>query len=134
MADQKLAWFTQAWCRRVGIVSLSIAGLMAIASVPTQVLHDTVVHAVRLAGRELPEGVTFSIAGYVCIAYWLVWFGAILVAVYMAILDFRFIRLRFALESQALFRQSLGDELSARVLRKDANRQSTQTEGKSKLN
>lgn len=95
---------------------------MAVASVPAQVLHDTVVHAVRISGRELPERVTFSIAWYVCVAYWIIFFSAILVAVYMAILDFRLIRLRYAMETQALFRQSLGDDLGERVLRKDAKR------------
>ena len=118
MPEPTVTWFTQAWCRRVGVVSLSIAAVMAVASVPSGVLHDTVVHVVRLTGRELPETVTYSIAAWVCLAYWLVWLAALLSAVYMAILDFRFIRLRYALESQVLFRQSLGDELSERVLRK----------------
>ena len=120
MADQQPKWFTQKWCRRTGIVSLSIAGAMAIASLPTGVLHDSVVYTVSITGHEIPETVDVSIAGYVCAGYWAFCFGAILVALYMAILDFRFIRLRFALESKALFRQSLGDDLAERVLRKNA--------------
>ncbi len=120
MGESTLTWFSQAWCRRAGIISLSIAGLMAIASVPSHVLHDTAVHAFQLAGRQIPDTVNYSISVWVCLAYWLVWLSAILSAVYMAILDFRFIRLRYALETQALFRQNLADDLSERVTRKNA--------------
>jgi len=120
VAEQQPKWFTQKWCRRTGIVSLSIAGAMAIASVPSGVLHDSVVYAVSISGHEVPDTVEVSIAGYVCVGYWTLCFGAIFVALYMAILDFRFIRLRFALENQVLFRQSLGDDLAERVLRKNA--------------
>ena len=120
--ESTISWFSQAWCRRVGIVALAIAGGMAVASAPLGVLHDSVVHAVRITGSKVPDTVTYSIAAWVCVAYWLIWFAALITAVYMAFLDFRFIRLRYALESKALFRQSLGDKLSERVMRKEPRR------------
>jgi hypothetical protein len=110
--------FFQSWWRRIGIGAITIAALMAVASVPTDVLHDTVVHVVRMSGGEIPEDVTYSTPAFVCGIYWMVFLGALLTALYMAMLDMRFIRLNYALERHVLFRQALGDDLSESLVKR----------------
>lgn len=101
------------------MVSLAVAGLMAVGSVWTGILRDTVVHTVRLSAGEIPGGVDADTALAVCIVYWLIFLVALSSAFFMAFLDVRYIRLQFALEQQRLFQQSLGDDLSAAVLDKN---------------
>ncbi len=117
--DKKLSdLFSQSWWRRIGIGAITIAALMAVAAVPMEVLHDSVVHVVRMSGGEVPETVTWSTPAYVCAIYWLVFVLALLIALYMAVLDVQFIRLNYTLERHALFRQALGDDLSESVLKR----------------
>lgn len=119
MAKEKISdIFLQSWWRRIGIGAITIAALMAVASVPTEVLRDSVVHVVRMSGGDIPEDVTWSTPAFVCAMYWLIFALALLTALYMAVLDMRFIRLNFALERHALFRHALGDDLSESLLRR----------------
>lgn len=110
--------FLQSWWRRIGLGAITIAALMAVASVPLEVLHDSVVHVVRMTGGEIPETVTWSTPAFACAIYWLIFTLALLTALYMAVLDMRFIRLNYALERHALFRQALGDDLSESLLKR----------------
>lgn len=110
--------FFQSWWRRIGLGAITIAALMAVASVPLEVLHDSVVHVVQMTGGEVPEDVTWSTPAFACAIYWLVFILALLTALYMAVLDMRFIRLNYALERHALFRQALGDDLSESLLKR----------------
>jgi hypothetical protein len=82
-------------------------------------LHDTVVHAVRISGRDVPDGVVFSASAPVCAAYWSVWIFSLFVALVMALIDVRHIRREFGLERAALLRESLGDDLASSSLQKN---------------
>lgn len=116
--------FSQSWWRRIGLGAITIAALMAVASVPLEILHDTVVHFVRMSGGEIPEDVTWSTPAFVCAIYWLIFLLALLTALYMAVLDMRFIRLNYALERHVLFRQALGDDLSESLVKRSKSKSS----------
>lgn len=122
MAQTTSSPFFRSWWRKLGLAAITLAAVMAIVSVPTGILHDTVVHAVRVSGGELPKDVSFSTPAVVCAAYWFIWIAALLAALFMAILDVRHIRLEYTLEKQALLRESLGDGLAESLVRRDGKR------------
>lgn len=116
--------FSQSWWRQIGLGAITIAALMAVAAVPLEILHDSVVHLVRMSGGEVPEDVTWSTPAYVCAIYWMIFLLTLLTALYMAVLDMRFIRLNYALERHVLFRQALGDDLSESLLKRNKSKSS----------
>ncbi len=103
------------------MIAIVVAGLMAAGSVRSGILEDTVWHAVSFAADEAPERDSVTPLG-LCIAYWAGFAAILLVALYLAFVDIRYIRLQYAIEKQQLFRQSLGDELAQKVLDKNGKK------------
>jgi hypothetical protein len=105
--DKKMLSRT-AW-RRWGAIALVCAGGLAVYAAVGNVLRDTAVHVVRILGappNDLPEpsnGFAFILL------YWLAFGLAILIALYCALLDLRFIRLEYAAAQRALLYQSFRD-------------------------
>jgi hypothetical protein len=66
------------------------------------------------------------------LAYWLVFLVIFLVTVWMAIIDFRYIRMEYALAKKEIFKQTLGEEALRKSLR-EATR-ATEPESKNRLN
>jgi len=105
MNDKKL--LDQSTWRKVGAISVALAALMAIYAVAGGVLRDSVIHLARLASEGSVERKSVGKPGLFCLVYWLVFSLLILISLYMAALDLRFIRLQYVLEKQALIRESL---------------------------
>lgn len=128
MANDKKSreFFSQSWWRQIGLGAITISALMAVASVPLEILHDSVVHLVRMSGGEIPEDVTWSTPAFVCAIYWMIFLLTLLTALYMAALDMRFIRLNYALERHVLFRQALGDDLSESLVKRSNKSKSSE--------
>lgn len=105
MSDKRL--LDQSTWRKVGAISVALAALMAVYAVVGGVLRDSVIHLARFVSEDAVEQTSASRPGLFCLVYWLVFALLILISLYMAVLDVRFIRLKFALEKQALIRESL---------------------------
>lgn len=98
MVDQK-TW------RMAGVVVLVMAGLMAWYAMDSGLLRDSVLHLSSVfTDRSLEEpGATLSFV----ILYWGVFGVAIFAAIFLALIDIRFIRLRHALERRDLLREAV---------------------------
>lgn len=105
MNDKRL--LDQSTWRKVGAITVVLATLMAVYAVAGGVLRDSIIHLSRFASEDAVGQTTASRPGLFCLVYWLVFSLLILISLYMAVLDIRFIRLKFALEKQALIRESL---------------------------
>lgn len=92
--------------RRLGTLSLLTAGGLAVFAAAGGILRDSVIHAAVLFGNtdaDLPEP---GFNGYFVIAYWLAFGLAVLVALYCALLDIKFIRLEYAAAKRALLHET----------------------------
>jgi hypothetical protein len=95
---------------------------MAIFAVVTDVLRDTILHAIRLfrvegaSAEMVPE-----ISGVAAAAYWFVFFLVLGAALYCAMLDLRYIRMLYAVEKREIFGRTLGDKEFREALLKNAN-------------
>lgn len=105
MNDKKL--LDQSTCRKVGLIAVGLAALMAVYAVAGGVLRDSVTHLSRFVSEDAVEQTTAGRPGLFCLVYWLMFSLLILISLYLAVLDIRFIRLKFALEKQALVRENL---------------------------
>lgn len=111
--------------RRVGAIAIGAASMFAVYAVFGGVLRDSVIHTVRIFGGEVPDTAVAARPVWVCALYWGVFAGSILTALWMAALDVRFIRLRYAVERQRLVRESL--EIAA-ASKKESGSAETETE------
>lgn len=107
-------WLDQSTRRKVGAISVGLASLMAVYAVAGGVARDSVIHLSRFVSEDAAEQTTASRPGLFCLVYCLIFSLLILISLYMAVLDIRFIRLKFALEKQAIIRENL-----ARLSRRD---------------
>lgn len=120
MFDQK-SW------RKVATICLLISGCMAVYAATSDMMRDSLVHSVRLFSGE--EGdLSTSNPIWACLFFWGVFAMLLFVTIYIAILDFRFIRLRFALEKQALSQQSWNDKEMSDLLAKTKTGQEESSE------
>ncbi|NUM53058.1 MAG: hypothetical protein HUU46_05390 [Candidatus Hydrogenedentes bacterium] len=87
---------TQFRWRVAGAILIVISGGMAFFGVRLPILHE-------------------SRAAF--LVYWLVFLVALIAAIYCALLDLRYIRVRMAMEERELFRDTLGDESFRKALR-----------------
>lgn len=110
--------FQSRW-RRAGTIAIALAGVLALGSVWSSILRDTAIHTVSIFSVELPDGVAAQTPILVCAVYWLVFLVALVVALYMAVLDIRYIRLQYALEQRQLYQSSLGDEITGALRKRD---------------
>lgn len=94
-----------AW-RRLGTLSLLTAGGLAVFAAVGGILRDSVIHAAVLFGNtdtDLPEP---GFNGYFVVTYWLAFGLAVLIALYCALLDIKFIRLEYAAAKRALLQET----------------------------
>ena len=96
--------------RKVGATALAVAVVMAVYAVRGGVLRDTVIHLVHIFSSESPDTASAERPGIFCGVYWSIFVAALMTCVYMAMLDIRFIRLRYAVEKRRLIKQSMEDE------------------------
>ena len=82
---------------------------MAIYAVVSDVLRDSLVHLVQLLSTPENE-LNTSTPMWACFLYWSVFALLVTLTVYIALLDFKYIRLKFALERQKLLEQTVGNE------------------------
>lgn len=115
---------TQARWRTVGAITIGGAALMAIYAVATDVLRDTILHALNLFGVEpTNSGALPNTAAWLVTVYWTLFFVLIAMALYCALLDLRYIRMRYAMEKREIFRRTVGDkEFREALLQRDSEK------------
>lgn len=96
MRQLAMGWLTQRTWRMIGFVSISAAAAMA-----------------WYGGGEM----TKETSRLYLLLYWSVFFLFFLVALYMALLDIRYIRLQYLLGQRDLFKDAVGDENFRRALK-----------------
>lgn len=97
----------QSTWRAAGVVVLICAGLMAWYASNTGLLRDTALHGAALfSDRSLDE--PEASLGFV-LFYWGLFAAVILAALYLALIDIRFVRLRHAIERRELLRETLDE-------------------------
>lgn len=107
---------TQKGWRTIGVFSLAIAGLMALYAVYSGLLRQSVLHAAAWFSPEVAEGLPPAPSGLFHFLYWFFFALLILVALYMALLDIRYIRLQYHLEKREIFGKTLGDKEFRRAI------------------
>lgn len=101
--------FNQSTWRKAGAVTIALAALMAVYAAAGGVLRDSAIHMARLMSEEASGQVAASRPLLFCAIYWLIFSLLILISLYLAVLDTRFIRFQYALEKKALIHQGLRD-------------------------
>lgn len=95
--------------RSIASVCLLLSGSMAIYAVVSDVLRDSLVHLVQLLSNPENELGT-STPLWACFVFWCVFALLVTLTVYIALLDFKYIRLKFALERRKLMEQTVENE------------------------
>ncbi len=95
--------------RAAGAACILAAGFMAYYAATSGLLRESVLHAVTLLTSRSPGDVAPVRSGIFQILYWLAFAVIILVSVYCAVLDMRYIRHQFASERREIFNRTLGD-------------------------
>ncbi len=104
----------QSMWRKAGAVTIALAALMAVYAVAGGVLRDSIIHMANLVSEEASGQVAASRPLLFCLIYWLIFSLVILISLYFAVLDVRFIRLQYALEKRALINQGLSEAVAGR--------------------
>ena len=107
-ADWPFSFFTQRAWRTIGAGALALAAVMAWYGVVTVDRNDP---------------------WWFIIGYWSVFLLALVVALYMALIDFRYIRLLYLLEERQIFENTLGSEDFGKTLRRSRESQSNNGNG-----
>ena len=100
---------TQAQWRVVGAASIVIAAGMAAHSMASGLLRDTVLRTTQRLVPESAEELTAEFPLWWILVYWGIFSGLILLSCYLALIDFRYIRLQYALERRQIFSRTVGD-------------------------
>ncbi len=82
---------------------------MAVYAVAGGVLRDSVIHMAHFVSEEASGELTASRPLLFCLMYWSVFGLLILISLYLAVLDVRFVRLQYVLERKTLIDQNLRD-------------------------
>ena len=106
--------FNQSTWRKAGAVTIALAALMAVYAGAGGVLRDSVIHMAHLVSEEASGQVAASRPLLFCLTYWLIFSLLLLISLYFAVLDVRFIRLQYVLERKALINQSLAGAVARR--------------------
>jgi len=106
----------QKYWRKIAIGTLLTAAVMAIYAVTTDVLRDTLIYMVRIFSDPANE-LNPMHSWWFCIAYWMIFGTCLFATLYIAVLDIRYIRMQFAMEKQALVKQSWEDEGFRKILK-----------------
>lgn len=111
---------TQKTWRIIGMASLGLAGIMSFHAVNSGFLGQTIRHVVHLFNEDAARAPSSS--GLVHFIYWSIFLLIILTAMYMAVLDFRYIRVQFVVEKRSIFGRTLGsEEFRKSLAQKDKN-------------
>ena len=103
--------------RRIATGLLLAAAVMAIYSISTDLMRDSLVFLVKLFSETAGE-INTRHPLWFCLAYWSVFAAFLLTILYIAMLDIRYIRLQFALGKQELIKQSWENEEFRKMLKK----------------
>jgi hypothetical protein len=95
----------QRYWRRLATSMLLASGAMVAYGVSTRLLRDSLVHVLGLVSEPESELVT-TYSFLFCILFWMVFSALLFASVYVAVLDMRYIRLRFALEKRDLMKEA----------------------------
>ena len=105
--------------RIIGMASLALAGIMSFHAASSGFLGQTIRHVIRFFNEDSAVRAPSS-SGLVHFIYWSIFLLLILTALYMAIIDMRYIRLQYIAEKQGIFGRTLGNkEFRKTLLQKD---------------
>jgi len=101
----------QAHWRGMGVAFLLGSGVLAAISVTTPILRNTLIWLVSFTNEEAVERAEMlSPWGY--LIFWGLFAGCVAGALYMAMLDIRFIRLEYALAKRDLMREAMEEAIA----------------------
>jgi nitrate/nitrite transporter NarK len=103
----------QSQWRKWGMVCLGVSSAMAVFSIPSEILRHTI-YKVLAPFNDKVEVPSDAASWWLIVPYWLVFSAVIVVALYLAFLDIRYIRLQFAVEKRKLFEETMRDPLVPR--------------------
>lgn len=115
----------QKYWRKIASGTLFASTVMAIYAVTSGLLRDTLIFAVQLFSNPVNE-LYPKHSLWFCIPYWIIFAACLFTTLYIAILDIRYIRMQFAMEKQALIKQSWENEDFRKALKK-THQQNDQT-------
>lgn len=95
--------------RWVGAICLLVAGAMTVYATNTNILRDSMI-SVALIFFEGTSDPSPAYPLLVYILYWGIFLLCIVVAVYMVVLDLRYIRLEYVLEKRSIMKEAWEDE------------------------
>jgi hypothetical protein len=107
---------TQKTWRRLGALDLLAAASMALYAVVSSVLHDSVLLIASFLSEEVNASQTDLSPAFLAV-YWLVFSGTIVFALYLAVVDIRYIRLQYAAEKHEILKRTLNDRRFRESLR-----------------
>ncbi|MDP7640302.1 MAG: hypothetical protein QGG73_11410 [Candidatus Hydrogenedentes bacterium] len=107
MPDQTYMLTQKIW-RTIGVASLALAGIMSIHAVRSGFLAQTIRYLIHLVDGEAVRAPSSSVL--VHFIYWALFLFLILTALYMALIDLRYIRLQYIVEKRDIFGRTLGDK------------------------
>ena len=111
------SWLNQAVWRRWGLGALLAAASLAIYAALGSVLEDTAIHVARAVVEPTDTDPSVPIHGLFFLAvYWSCFAFTILLAMYCAVLDIRFIRLQYTIARRALVHENFQDRAVQDVL------------------
>ena len=117
------SWLNQAVWRRWGLGALLAAASLAIYAALGSVLKDTAIHVARAVAEPTDADLSVPNHGFIFLAgYWSCFAFAILLAMYCAVLDIRFIRLQYTIAKRALVHENFQDRAVQEVLPPDADK------------
>lgn len=93
----------------MGAASIVVAAGMVAYSMASGLLRDTVLHSTQRLAAESAEELTAEFPLWWILVYWGIFSGLILLSCYLALVDFRYIRLQYALERRQIFSRTVGD-------------------------
>jgi hypothetical protein len=106
----------QKYWRRIASGSLCAMAVMAIYAAATNILRDTLIFFARTLNENANE-LTTQHSFLFCFTYWAIFNVLLFVTLYIAVMDFRFIRMQFAMKKKALVREAWEDEDFRKLLK-----------------
>ncbi len=97
--------------RAMGVAFLLGSGVLTAISVTTPILRNTLIWLMSFTNEEAAERAEMlSPWGY--LVFWSLFAGCVMGALYMAMLDIRFIRLEYALAKRDLMREAMEEAIA----------------------
>jgi hypothetical protein len=95
----------RAW-RKVATTTLILSAVMATYAVSSDMAHDSIIHFASLASQH---GSSLTPL-WACLIFWAIFSALMFTTLFIALLDFRYIRMTHAMEKRALLQKAIENE------------------------